>query len=87
MAEHRDGGREILAALSECRRLFLSCGLFSVAVNLPMLIRPYPSSVTSRASRTSARTGSTLTWTCPTTRGRTSTSPGSSSATLECACA
>ena len=40
MAENRNGNREIRAALSESRRLFLSCGLFSVFVNLLMLTGP-----------------------------------------------
>ena len=40
MAENRNGDREIREALSESRRLFLSCGLFSVFVNLLMLTGP-----------------------------------------------
>ena len=40
MAEHRHGDREIRTALSESRRLFFSCGLFSVGVNLLMLTGP-----------------------------------------------
>ncbi len=40
MADHRHGDREIRTALSESRRLFLSCGLFSVGVNLLMLTGP-----------------------------------------------
>ena len=40
MAENRNGDREIRAALSESRRLFVSCGLFSVFVNLLMLTGP-----------------------------------------------
>ena len=34
------GGREIRSALAESRRLFVSCGLFSVVVNLLMLTGP-----------------------------------------------
>ena len=40
MADRRHGDREIRMALSESRRLFLSCGLFSVGVNLLMLTGP-----------------------------------------------
>ena len=40
MTESQYGNREIRAALSESRRLFLSCGLFSVFVNLLMLTGP-----------------------------------------------
>ena len=40
MAESRYGGPEIRAALSESRWFFISCGLFSVAVNLLMLTGP-----------------------------------------------
>ena len=40
MTGKHDGGGEIRAALSESRRLFVSCGLFSVAVNLLMLTGP-----------------------------------------------
>ena len=58
MAENRSGGREIRAALSESRRLFLSCGLFSVFVNLLMLTGPlfmlqvYDRVLTSRSEAT-----------------------------------
>ena len=40
MADGRQGDREIRMALSESRRLFLSCGIFSVGVNLLMLTGP-----------------------------------------------
>ena len=40
MAESRYGNREIREALAESRRLFYSCGLFSVFVNLLMLTGP-----------------------------------------------
>ena len=40
MAADQNGDREIRAALSESRRLFVSCGLFSVVVNLLMLTGP-----------------------------------------------
>ena len=40
MAEGQNGDREIRTALSESRRLFFSCGLFSVFVNLLMLTGP-----------------------------------------------
>ena len=40
MAERRYGNREIREALAESRRLFYSCGLFSVFVNLLMLTGP-----------------------------------------------
>ncbi len=52
------GGREIRAALAESRRLFVSCGLFSVAVNLLMLTGPlfmlqvYDRVLTSRSEAT-----------------------------------
>ena len=58
MAESRTGNREIRAALSESRRLFLSCGLFSVGVNLLMLTGPlfmlqvYDRVLTSRSEAT-----------------------------------
>ena len=54
----RHGGREIRAALAESRRLFVSCGLFSVAVNLLMLTGPlfmlqvYDRVLTSRSEAT-----------------------------------
>ena len=56
--EHRHGGKEIRAALAESRRLFVSCGLFSVAVNLLMLTGPlfmlqvYDRVLTSRSEAT-----------------------------------
>ena len=37
MAQSRNGNREIREALAESRRLFYSCALFSVFVNLLML--------------------------------------------------
>ena len=40
MADSRQGVREIREALAESRRLFLSCALFSVFVNLLMLTGP-----------------------------------------------
>ena len=40
MAAGRHGDKEIRSALAESRRLFLSCGLFSVGVNLLMLTGP-----------------------------------------------
>ena len=40
MTKSQHGNPEIRAALSESRRLFLSCGLFSVFVNLLMLTGP-----------------------------------------------
>ena len=40
MTHDRNGDREIRAALGESRRLFVACGLFSVAVNLLMLTGP-----------------------------------------------
>ena len=40
MTEHRNGDREIRAALAESRRLFVACGLFSMAVNVLMLTGP-----------------------------------------------
>ncbi len=52
------GGREIRAALAESRRLFVSCGLFSAAVNLLMLTGPlfmlqvYDRVLTSRSEAT-----------------------------------
>ena len=52
------GGGEIRAALAESRRLFVSCGLFSVAVNLLMLTGPlfmlqvYDRVLTSRSEAT-----------------------------------
>ena len=52
------GGKEIRAALAESRRLFVSCGLFSVAVNLLMLTGPlfmlqvYDRVLTSRSEAT-----------------------------------
>ena len=58
MAENRSGGREIRTALSESRRLFVSCGLFSVFVNLLMLTGPlfmlqvYDRVLTSRSEAT-----------------------------------
>ena len=56
--ESRYGGREIRAALVESRRLFVSCGLFSIAVNLLMLTGPlfmlqvYDRVLTSRSEAT-----------------------------------
>ena len=53
-----NGGKEIRAALAESRRLFVSCGLFSVAVNLLMLTGPlfmlqvYDRVLTSRSEAT-----------------------------------
>ena len=41
MTEHRNGDREIRAALAESRRLFVACGLFSMAVNVLMLTGPH----------------------------------------------
>ena len=58
MAEPRNGDREIRAALSESRWFFLSCGLFSVGVNLLMLTGPlfmlqvYDRVLTSRSEAT-----------------------------------
>ena len=58
MAESPNGDREIREALSESRRLFLSCGLFSVFVNLLMLTGPlfmlqvYDRVLTSRSEAT-----------------------------------
>ena len=58
MTESRNGNREIREALSESRRLFLSCGLFSVFVNLLMLTGPlfmlqvYDRVLTSRSEAT-----------------------------------
>ena len=58
MAESRNGNREIREALAESRRLFLSCGLFSVFVNLLMLTGPlfmlqvYDRVLTSRSEAT-----------------------------------
>ncbi len=40
MTDAENGRREVRAALSESRRLFLSCGFFSVPVNLLMLTGP-----------------------------------------------
>ena len=40
MTEHRNGDREIRAALAESRRLLVACGLFSMAVNVLMLTGP-----------------------------------------------
>ena len=40
MTENRNGDREIRAALAESRRLFVACGLFSMAVNVLMLTGP-----------------------------------------------
>ena len=40
MTEYRTGDREIRAALAESRRLFVACGLFSIAVNVLMLTGP-----------------------------------------------
>ena len=40
VADLRDGTQEIQAALSESRRLFVACGLFSAFVNLLMLTGP-----------------------------------------------
>ena len=56
--EDRRGSDEIRAALAESRRLFVSCGLFSVAVNLLMLTGPlfmlqvYDRVLTSRSEAT-----------------------------------
>ena len=58
MTESRSGRREIRAALAESRRLFLSCGFFSVFVNLLMLTGPlfmlqvYDRVLTSRSEAT-----------------------------------
>ena len=58
MAESRHGNREIREALAESRRLFWSCGLFSVFVNLLMLTGPlfmlqvYDRVLTSRSEAT-----------------------------------
>ena len=58
MAESRHGDREIRTALAESRRLLLSCGLFSVGVNLLMLTGPlfmlqvYDRVLTSRSEAT-----------------------------------
>ena len=58
MAESRNGNREIREALAESRRLFLSCALFSVFVNLLMLTGPlfmlqvYDRVLTSRSEAT-----------------------------------
>ena len=58
MAEFRQGDREVRAALVESRRLFLSCGFFSVFVNLLMLTGPlfmlqvYDRVLTSRSEAT-----------------------------------
>ena len=58
MKEDRTGDREIRAALSESRRLFLSCGFFSVFVNVLMLTGPlfmlqvYDRVLTSRSEAT-----------------------------------
>ena len=58
MTDNRNGDREIQAALSESRQLFVSCGLFSVAVNLLMLTGPlfmlqvYDRVLTSRSEAT-----------------------------------
>ena len=58
MAESRNGNQEIREALAESRRLFLSCGLFSVFVNLLMLTGPlfmlqvYDRVLTSRSEAT-----------------------------------
>ena len=40
MAESRNGNGEVREALAESRRLFCSCGRFSVFVNLLMLTGP-----------------------------------------------
>ena len=40
MTDNRNGDREIRAALADSRRLFVACGLFSIAVNLLMLTGP-----------------------------------------------
>ena len=54
----RYGGKEIRSALAESRRLFVSCGLFSVVVNLLMLTGPlfmlqiYDRVLTSRSEAT-----------------------------------
>ena len=40
MTDSRNGDREIRAALADSRRLFLACGMFSVAVNVLMLTGP-----------------------------------------------
>ena len=40
MTDNRNGDREIRAALAESRRLFVACGLFSMAVNVLMLTGP-----------------------------------------------
>ena len=58
MAAGQNGDGEIRAALSESRRLFVSCGLFSLAVNLLMLTGPlfmlqvYDRVLTSRSEAT-----------------------------------
>ncbi|MCY4257966.1 MAG: type I secretion system permease/ATPase [bacterium] len=40
MSETTDGSREIRGAISECRKLFMACGIFSVFVNVLMLTGP-----------------------------------------------
>ena len=58
MAASRAGDREMRAALAESRRLFVACGLFSMAVNLLMLTGPlfmlqvYDRVLTSRSEAT-----------------------------------
>ena len=58
MTESRNGDREIRAALSESRRLFVSVGLFSIFVNILMLTGPlfmlqvYDRVLTSRSEAT-----------------------------------
>ena len=58
MGESRNGNREIREALAESRRLFVSCGLFSVFVNVLMLTGPlfmlqvYDRVLTSRSEAT-----------------------------------
>ena len=58
MAENQGGNREIRGALAESRRLFFSCALFSMAVNLLMLTGPlfmlqvYDRVLTSRSEAT-----------------------------------
>ena len=58
MTQGRDGNREIRAALAESRRLFWSCALFSVFVNVLMLTGPlfmlqvYDRVLTSRSEAT-----------------------------------
>ncbi len=60
MAENQGGNREIRGALAESRRLFFSCALFSMAVNLLMLTGSMALAVTTQflAARVTTRSGS-----------------------------